>query len=77
MMTCPSFAARSGLCASFLKAETVGLGPSAGLFRCWWTTTQEDSLDARELSVDPPVAGFVVCPCKQLSQAVAISHEVN
>lgn len=77
MMACPAFAARSGICASFLEIETIGLGLPAGLFRCQWTAIHEDGLISGKLGVDPPVAGFVVCPCDQLPQAAAINHEVD
>ena len=77
MMSRPSFAAWSGMCASFLEIETVGLGPPAGLFRNQRPTVDENGLLARKLSVDSPIVGFVVRPSDQLPQTIAIDHKID
>lgn len=50
------------MCASLLEIETVGLGLPAGLFCDRRPAVHENSLLARELSIDPPVVGFNVRP---------------
>jgi len=32
VVTCSTFAARSGVCASFLETESIALGPSTDLY---------------------------------------------
>ena len=77
MVAGPTFTTRSGMRASFLEIETVGLGSSADLLCDRGTTVHENGLPARELSVDPPVVRFIVCPCDQLPQAIAIGYEID
>ena len=74
-MTCPVFADRDGMRASFL--ETVGVGPPPGVVCYRRPAICKVSLFPLKLSVGPPMVVFVVCPCNQLSQVMAIGEEAN
>ena len=77
MVASCTFAARGGMCESFLEAETVGIGLPARLFRSQSPRAHEDGLITRKLSVDPPVVWFIVCPCEELPQANSVGDEID